>query len=124
MVRIAVIAAVLASLSAWPAVAVEPTDVKGLWTGQTPDCGAVNLQINSQRKGALEGTFQCTKTGVTTKFGLRMVLGQQMAGSFDGTTLVLDGEKSTVRLNLDGNKLVGYTAGVGQPKVPMTLTRK
>ncbi len=122
--RPAVIASAVSLLLAFPALALEPPDVKGFWTGSSPECGTVNLQINNQRKTVLEGTYQCTKTGTTSKFGMRLIPGQQAAGTIEGSTVVIDGERSTVRLKLDGDKLIGYTSGVGQPRATLALARR
>lgn len=102
-----------------------PPDVKGRWVGQTAECGDVTLTIKTQgAKGALEGTLDCAKTKVSQPFGVRLIPGQQLVGSLEGNTVVLDGERATTRLTLQDGKLVGYTTGPNQPKTPLSLAKK
>lgn len=100
-------------------------DVKGRWVGQSAECGEVVLTIKTQNpKGPLEGTLECSRTKASQAFGVRMVPGQQLAGSIEGETVVLDGERTTTRLTLQDGKLVGYTTGPNQPKTPLSFVKK
>jgi hypothetical protein len=113
--------ALVVSAAAWAA----SPEVKGRWVGQTAECGDLILTIKTQgAKGALEGTLDCSKTKVSQPFGVRLIPGQQLAGSIEGDTVVLDGERMTTRLTLQDGKLVGYTTGPNQPKVQLSFVKK
>src|SRR5262249_57854642 len=108
MRRLIVACAISCGIPLGVVLAQAPADIKGNWVAKSEGCGDLKLKIISQSKsGILTGRMECVRTGQAAPFGQKLIAGKQMAASFDGTYVNIEGSQSLTSVKFNGTRLVG-----------------